>query len=55
MTNTFEIRSPCHPEEGLEFDYENVGSGWSPLDRVSEIYCPATGCYNSWDRNGNPV
>ena len=55
MTPPFIIRTPCCGAE-VEFDYENVSTvSYSPLDRVSGMWCTGKNCSNYWDRFGNPT
>lgn len=55
MTNTFEIRSPCHPTAALCVELAWEGPAYVQCQVPDGFYCDAPGCYNAWDVDGNPI
>jgi len=55
MTNDFRISSPCHPDSALCVELTWVGLAYVQSQVPDGFYCDAPGCYNSWDKDGNPI
>lgn len=53
--NTFTVRSPCHPEHEIVVELAWEGQAYLQSQVPDGFYCDAPGCYNSWDKHGNPV
>lgn len=55
MTNTFTIRSPCHPDYHLEVELSTGGRPYMTYEYADGFYCDAPDCLNAWDSDGNPI
>lgn len=53
--NNFVVRSPCHPEYGLNVELEWEGPAYVQSQVHSGYWCNAPGCFNEWDAEGHPI
>lgn len=52
--NTFTLLSPCH-QAPIQPETEWQGPAYLSSEAVIGYSCTAAGCWNEWDRQGNPV